>query len=139
MTIAPLLSLSLLFATGVASASIIPGAGDTEACRDCAFPLRVDRGRWLMPNGQVEIEINEDPYDQSSVRVIVILKDARSKEFLASGSTIRPNFKNNFWIDLTDRGGKIVNGQIRWINKLQERIQAKFTCTNGCTIKDRLN
>lgn len=131
------LGLSTFLSAWDARAATMPA--DTDACKDCAFPLRVDHGRWLMPNGQIEIEIVEDPYDQNSVRVLVTLKDARTKALLASGSTIRPNFKNNFLIDLSDRQGKIIHGQIRWINKLKEEIQAKFTCAARCTIKNQLN
>ena len=136
-TLAMVLGLSTCFGAWEVRAVTMPA--DTDACKDCAFPLRVDHGRWLMPNGQIEIEIAEDPYDQNSVRVLVTLKDARTKTLLASGSTIRPNFKNNFTIDLIDRQGKIIHGQIRWINKLKEEIQAKFTCADRCTIKNQLN
>jgi hypothetical protein len=116
-------------------AAIVTHSQEAQACRDCPFPLRVASGRWLMPNKQLEVQIHEEPYNETSMRVFVILRDANSKDVLATGETIRSNFKNNFTLQLADHGGRLVRGQIRWINKADDVIQARFLCQGACTIQ----
>lgn len=127
-------SLPLPSAVFIASA-VITHPQEAQACRDCPFPLRVASGLWLMPNKQLEVQIHEEVHDASSMRVFVILRDARTKDVIASGETVRSTFRNNFALQLEDFGGKLVRGQIRWINKADDVIQARFMCQGSCTIQ----
>ena len=115
--------------------AIITKPSIAMACRDCPFPLLVAENTWMMPNGQFEIQIQEDPTeDDSVVQVQVWLRDAKTKELLAAGHLLRPLVKSNFQLKLEDRGGTQVKGEIRWVNRKTEIIQAKFACVGSCTI-----
>ena len=116
-------------------AIVLTGPSKAEACKECTFPLRTGDNTWMMPNGQLEVQIQEDETeDDTVVQVQVWLRDAKTKELLAAGHLLRPISKANFQLKLEDRGGTQVKGEIRWVSHRNEIIQAKFACVNSCTI-----
>ncbi len=116
------------------SGAILTDSVKAWACKDCPFPLRVGENKWLMPNGQVEVEIYEEDHNSEQMHVAVYLRDAKTHEPLATGHTLRLKTRSTFFIELEDRGGTAVRGEIRWVNRRAELIQAKFSCIRACTI-----
>ena len=123
------LALSAVFLAGT-----VLFASPAEACRDCPFPMRIGDNTWLMPNGQVVVEIDETPASTYFVNVHVTLRDPQTNEVLAAGSARRHKTKRDLVIQLIDRGGHRVRGEIRWVDFQNSVIRARFSCDGRCAI-----
>jgi hypothetical protein len=111
-------------------------APQAEACRDCPFPMKVGRDRWLMPNGRVEVEIHDEFVDDEHIMSRVILIDVLSREVVAVGHTKRKKSSRTLYLHMTDHRGGRIKGQVRWSGDSKDSLQARFSCVTYCSISD---
>lgn len=117
----------------LALAPLILGASLAAAhpaifCRDCPFPSRVADGKWVMPNGLIQIDIDEQVLDGKMSHINVTLTDPRTGALIASGEVLQSRYKKTLVVDMTDRDGHPIKGYVRYTDASKENIQAKFTC-----------
>ena len=105
-------------------------------CKDCPFPHKISQNRWLMPNGHFEVQIDQEKISRKIVAVYVTLRDPDKGTILAVGRTQRKPTQRNITLQLIDRGGNRVNGQIYWVDFEKDVIQARFFCDGYCSIKE---
>lgn len=104
-----------------------------SACRDCPFPMKVGEGRWLMPNGQLEVNINQSA-GRTRTKVQVKLIDPSTGNTLAIGTARMKHGAKNVRVILSDFEGRPITGQIFFVDGA-DVIKVKFTC-DSCSISD---
>jgi hypothetical protein len=136
------LKLSWLMTVLVIAVSVLVGtitlssrasATPVMFCRDCPFPAKIADGRWLMPNGILQLEIDEQQMPGSMSHVHVVLRDVRSGDIVAYGFIVQRKNSRVLLINLTDNQGRRVKGFVRYFDTNRVKIQAKFTCEE-CSI-----
>lgn len=105
------------------------------ACRDCPFPMKVGEGRWLMPNRQLEVAIDEFPSSATTRIITVTLVDSHSMKILATGWTTAKNSARTIKVSLWDKQHRPIQATIYFLDR--DRIQVKFYC-DGCSITEML-
>lgn len=104
-----------------------------QACRDCPFPMKVGEGRWIMPNGRIEVQIDERPRNGRMTYVVVTLRDSANGEVLAQGWIEHRKGKKTFKVPLEDRKSGQVMAEIQWIDSTHDHAKIGLTCIN-CAI-----
>lgn len=112
-------------------------ARPTMFCRDCPFPAKVADGRWVMPNGVIQVEIGETFMPKHMNQVDILLRDTRSGEVIAKGVVFQRRDRRTVKIDLMDKEGRQIKGFVRYNDHGHETIQAKFSCEQ-CAIAPML-
>ena len=80
------LAASLAFLIAASTwAPRVAEASPKAFCRDCPFPAKVADGRWLMPNGHLQLDIRQEPVSGRRTRFDITLTDATSGEVVATG------------------------------------------------------
>lgn len=97
-------------------------------CRDCPFPAKIADGRWVMPNGRLQVDIDELARPGYMNEVRVTLRDASTGTFIASGKVIQRRDRKTMEIDLFDRKGHPIKGLVRYVDPDHGTIQASFSC-----------
>ena len=92
-----------------------------------------------MPNQKIEIQIQEELWDQRTMMVHVWLRDAKTGATVATGSAKRPRYYKSMKLQLLDHGGGKVRAEIHYVDVDNSVIQAKFTCEEMCSIGDLLD
>lgn len=118
--------------------AVVVGPPLAQACRDCPFPSRIADGRWLMPNGNLQIEIDEIDLLKDMDEIHVVLRDAHSGLVLARGISIQRPGRRTVTVDLLDSDGRQIKGFVHFLNSAKDKIQAKFTCKE-CLIQPMLD
>jgi hypothetical protein len=126
------LSSALPFIAG--SLFLVLPTSPAEACRDCPFPMKVGRDRWLMPNGKIEVEIHDEQIDEEMIVSRVVLIDVLSREVIAVGQTKRKKQSRTLYLHLIDHRGGRIKGQVRWSGDSKDSLQARFSCVTYCSI-----
>jgi hypothetical protein len=110
-----------------------------QACRDCPFPMRVSDGRYLMPNGQMYIMIDETAVFGGRYRQVrVSLIAALTGETLADGWALVHPYRHVAHLKLQGQKGDQIDVTIYWIDRHREDIRVRLTCSD-CSIAQLLN
>ncbi len=109
-----------------------------QACRDCPFPAKISDGRWMMPNGQLQLEIDAVNRPKNVDEVYVILRDTRTGEIVARGVSIQRRDRRTVTVALMDKEGRMIKGFVHYLDNAKAKIQAKFTC-DECKIQPMLD
>ena len=125
-------------AAGLLVALILVVSPLAQACRDCPFPAKISDGRWMMPNGQLQLEIDSVNRPKDFNDVYVVLRDTRTGEVVAKGISVQRRDRRTVTVALTDKEGRKINGFVHFLDNVKDKIQAKFTC-DECKIEPMLN
>lgn len=107
-------------------------------CRDCPFPMKIGDGIWIMPNEKLEVQIEKVRLPSRFEEVHVTLRDPDTHEVLAHGMSKQKRGRRTVNVQLFDNSGREVKGFVRFVDREEEAIQAKFTC-DSCAIGSLLN
>ncbi len=110
-----------------------------QACRDCPFPSKIADGRWLMPNGQLQIEIDEMEGDAKDMNEVhVVLRNTKTGVIVAKGISMQHSRRRTVTVDLMDRQGRKIKGFVHFLDDRRNKIEAKFSCEE-CAIEPMLD
>lgn len=127
-----------LFFTMALGLMFLPNVKRAEACRDCPFPMKVSDGRWLMPNRQLEVAIEESRAQGRLQKTEITLIDTVTREAVAYGSIRHSKGRRSYTVILSDRDGQPVEAHIRWLDRNHDRVQIILNCIEECSIANLL-
>lgn len=104
-----------------------------QACRDCPFPMKIGEGRWIMPGGNVELEIDQIRLPSRFEEVHIVLRDPQTGAILAQGMAKQKRGRKTVNVRLIDKAGLEVKGFVRFVDQERAEIRAEFTC-ESCEI-----
>ncbi len=90
-----------------------------------------------MPNGVIQVEIDERFMPKSMDQVDIFLRDLRTGAVVAKGVAFQHHGSRTLFVDLMDNQSRKIKGFVRYVDKDRDEIQAKFTCEE-CTIEPML-
>lgn len=118
--------------------SVLGFAPVADACRDCPFPMKIGEGRWIMPGGNIEVEIEQVTLPSRFEEVHIILRDPETGAVLAQGVSKQKRGRKTVNIRLVDKDGIEIKGYVRFMDQKRDEIRATFSCTK-CEIGSLLD
>lgn len=109
-------------------------------CRDCPFPMKIDEGRWLMPGGQIEVQIDEIRRYGAYRYLWVAIVHHESGEVWAIGSVFHHVAKKSFHAELYDHNDNPVDVIVKYqdSNNPDDATEIKISCST-CSFKHLLD
>jgi hypothetical protein len=110
--------------------AVLSFSQNSQACRNCPFPLKVGDNTWMMPNGKVQIDIQKTTVSIRNIEIGVLLTNVATGQVMAIGYQVVRRGTRQYRVDLTDMEGRAIHAEFEWLDFAKGTVSIELSCDN---------